>query len=153
GFTVVAVLTIALGIGATTAIFSVVNGVLLRPLPFPDAGRIVRVNEIVPQYGLFSVAPANFLDWRRQNGVFEQIAAFSAASATLAPAGGPGGVRGALVSWDVFDLLRVPPARGSAFTADQDKPGAEPVLVISHGMWQKRFGGDPAVVGRSVTVN
>src|SRR5262245_3987483 len=153
GFTVVAVLTIALGIGATTAIFSVVNGVLLRPLPYPGSGALVRVNEVVPQFGLFSVAPANFFDWRRQNSVFERIAAYNQSSATLSTAAGPERVQGALVSWDLFELLRVMPARGSTFVADHDKPGAAPVLIISHAMWQKRFGGDPGIVGRSVTVN
>src|SRR5262245_5542524 len=117
GFTIVAVLTIALGIGATTAIFSVVNGVLLRPLPFPDASSLVRVNEVVPQYGQFSVAPANFFDWRQQNTVFERIAAYASSSATLSTAAGPERVQGAQVSWDMFELLRVPPARGSSFAA------------------------------------
>ncbi|MFI5177103.1 MAG: ABC transporter permease [Vicinamibacterales bacterium] len=153
GFTVVAVLTLALGIGATTAIFSVVNGVLLRPLPYPDPEALVRVHEIVPQYGLFSVAPASFLDWRQQNTVFEHMATYSGASATITGASGPERVQGLQVSWDLFPLLRVQPLLGTMFTADQDKPGAPGVVILSYGMWQQRFGGDPGVIGRSITMS
>ena len=153
GFSVVAILTLALGIGATTSIFSVVNGVLLRPLPFPEPDALVRVHETVPNYGRFSVAPATFLDWRSQNGVFERIAAYSNASGTLIWSDGPERVQGASVSWDLFELLRVPPALGTGFTADQGRPGADNVIVLSHGLWQRRFGGDPDIVGRSVTMS
>ena len=110
GFTLVAVLTLALGIGATTAIFTVVNSVLLRPLPYPAAENLVRVHEIVPEYGRFSVAPATFLDWRQQNDVFERIAAYTTTSGTLLDADGPERIQGAAVYWDLFDLLRVTPA-------------------------------------------
>ena len=109
GFTIVAVLTLALGIGANTAMFSVVNGVLLRPLPFPDPDALVRVYEVVPQLGRFSVAPANFLDWRDQNKTFERMAAFTVGSDTLAEGDAPERVINAYVSWDLFDLLRVKP--------------------------------------------
>jgi len=153
GFTAVAILTLALGIGATSAIFSVVNGVLLRPLPYPGADSLVRVHELVPQYGRFSVAPANFLDWRQQNTSFERIAAYSTASATLLGADGPDRIPGAVVSWDLFELLRVAPALGAGFTAGQDAPGANNVVVISHDAWQRRFGGAGDVVGRSITLN
>ncbi|HKV98725.1 MAG TPA: ABC transporter permease [Vicinamibacterales bacterium] len=153
GFTIVAVLTLALGVGATTAIFSVVNGVLLKPLPYPDGDRLVRVHEIVPQYGLFSVAPATFLDWRQQNTVFEHIATYQGASATFIGPSGPERLLGANVSWDAFELLHVSPAMGTAFTAEQDQPGKNTVIVISYGMWQQRFGGDANVVGRSITLN
>jgi putative ABC transport system permease protein len=153
GFTIVAVLTLALGIGATTAIFSVVNGVLLQPLPYPDSDELVRVHEVVPQYGLFSVAPASFLDWRQQNTVFERIATYSGTSATLTGPGGPERIQGMQVSWDLFPLLRVQPILGTTFTADQDAPGANGVIVLSYGMWQQRFGGDPGVIGRSITLS
>jgi len=153
GFTVVAVLTLALGVGATTAIFSVVNGVLLKPLPYPEPDRLVRVHEIVPQYGQFSVAPATFLDWRQQNTVFERIATYQGASATFIGPNGPERLQGAQVSWDTFQLLRVSPALGSSFTAEQDQPGKNTVIVISYGMWQQRFGGEASVVGRSITLN
>jgi putative ABC transport system permease protein len=153
GFTIVAILTLALGIGATTAIFTVVNSVLLRPLPFPAAESLVRVHEVVPQYGRFSVAPAAFLDWRRQNTVFERLAAYMGTSGTLLDADGPERIQGASVSWDLFELLRVAPAAGSGFTASQDQPNAAGVIVISHGLWQRRFGGDRSVVGRSINLN
>ncbi len=153
GFTIVAVLTLALGVGATTAIFSVVNGVLLRPLPYPDSDRLVRVHEVVPQYGLFSVAPANFFDWRAQNSVFERLATYSGTSGTFTTENGPERVQGALVSWDMFELLRVAPILGTSFTAAQDEPGAPGVIMLSYGAWQQRFGGDPGVIGRSIVVS
>ncbi len=153
GFSLVAIITLALGIGASSAIFSVVNGVLLRPLPYPEPDALVRVHEVVPQYGRFSVAPASFLDWRSQNSVFEAIAAYSGSSGTFAWEDGPERVTGASVSWDLFPLLRVAPLLGGNFSVDQDSPGANNVIVLSHGLWQRRFSGDPNVVGRAVTVN
>lgn len=153
GFAVVAILTLALGIGATSAIFSVVHGVLLRPLPYPDSDALVRVHEVVPQYGRFSVAPANFLDWRSQNPVFERTAAYNAISATLSQGDDPERVQGAAVSWDMFDLLRVAPALGRTFRTDEDAPGTNNVIVLSHGMWQRRFGGDSGVPGRAITLS
>jgi putative ABC transport system permease protein len=153
GFTLVAILTVGLGTGASSAIFSVVNGVLLRPLPYQDPDTLVRVHEVVPQYGRFSVAPASFLDWRQQNTVFERIAAFNSSSATFTDSSGPERITGALVSGDLFDLLGVAPALGRSFRAEEDAPGKDAVIVLSHGMWQRRFGGDPAVLGRSVTLS
>lgn len=153
GFTVAAVVTLALGIGATTAIFSVVNGVLLRPLPYPDSGALVRVNEVLPRLGLFSVAPANFLDWRQQNTVFETTGAYTPDSVTMTFADGPERESGEAVSWDVFRTLRVTPAFGTTFTAEEDRPGAAVVILLSHSLWRDRFGADPAVVGRVIEVN
>ncbi|HUF47245.1 MAG TPA: ABC transporter permease [Vicinamibacterales bacterium] len=153
GFTLVAVLTLGLGVGATTAIFSVVNGVLLQPLPFPEPHALVHVHEVVPQYGRFSVAPATFLDWREQGTSFEHIAAFGGTSGTHVGDDGPERLTGAAVSWDLFELLGVRPALGSGFTADQDVPGANTVIVLSHRLWQRRFGGDASIVGRAVTLD
>ena len=154
GFTVVAILTLALGIGASTAIFSVVNGVLLRPLRLPTARTsLVRVHEILQKFGRFSVAPATFLDWRQQNTVFEHIGAFNATGATLVGSTGAERLAGGLVSWDMFDLLKVTPALGRTFRADEDVPGKDTVIIISHRMWQQRFGGDPGILGRSVTLS
>jgi putative ABC transport system permease protein len=152
-FTTVAVLTLALGIGATSAIFSVVNAVLLRPLPYADPASLVRIHEVVPQYGRFAVAPASFLDWRRQAASFERIAAYSSTSATFMHADGPERVPGAAVSWDLLTLLGIAPAIGASFSAAQDAPGAGTVIVLSHGFWQRRYGGDAAIVGRAVSVN
>jgi putative ABC transport system permease protein len=153
GFTIVAALTLALGIGATSAMFSVVNGVLLKPIPFPNPDALVRVYEQVPQYGRSSVAPATFLDWRAQNTSFERIAVYGNTSGTFAWSDGPERVTGANVTWDLFDLLGVKPALGPGFTADQEKPGANNVILLSHGLWERRFGSDPAVAGKPVTVN
>ena len=154
GFTITAVLTLALGIGASTAIFSVVNGVLLRPMPFADPGAVVRVNEIVPKIGRFSVAPATFLDWRQQNTVFSRLTAYTGSSATFT-ADGEDAVRisGVSVSWDLFELLGVAPQLGTTFVADQDVPGKNDVIVLSHALWQQRYAGDPHIVGRVVTVD
>ena len=153
GFTFVTIVTLALGIGATSAIFSVVNGVLLRPLPFPDSEELVRVYEIVPQYGRFSVAPGTFLDWKRQATVFERMAAISGGRATFAGAEGPEQVPGASVSAELFDLLRVQPMLGRTFTPSEDAPGRNSVAVLSHATWQRRFGADPGVLGRTISVN
>ena len=153
GFTLVAILTLAFGIGATSAIFSVVNSVLLQPLPFPNSDALVRIHEIVPQYGRFSVAPASFFDWRQQNTVFEHLIAYSSATATVDAGTGPERVTGAVVSWDTFDMLGVAPALGRAFRQEEDAPGKDGVVVLSHGMWQSRFGGDPAVLGKSIVMS
>jgi putative ABC transport system permease protein len=153
GFTAVAVLTLALGIGANTAIFSVVNGVLLRPLPYPDADSLVRVHEIVPQYGRFAVAPPNFYDWREQNTVFERMAMVQTGSVTLAQGELPERLPWAGVSWDLFELLRVQPIMGRSFAPEEDVPGKANVVVLSHGAWQRRFGGDPGVVGRPMNLD
>jgi putative ABC transport system permease protein len=153
GFTTVALLTLALGIGATTAVFSVVDGVLLRPLPYPEPDALVRVHEVVPQLGLFSVAPANFFDWRSQNAVFDRLAAYTSASATLVGPDGPERIQGMLVSWDLFPALRTAPAIGTMFTKEEDQPGGNRVVMLSHGLWLRRFGGNAGVVGTSVTLS
>jgi putative ABC transport system permease protein len=153
GFTIVAILTLALGIGATTAMFSVINGVLLRPLPYAEADRLTQVHEIVPRFGRFSVAPATFLDWREQNTVFERLVAYSDRSATFMDASGPERLPIAAVSWDAFEMLHATPVLGRGFRADEDTPGKAGVVVLSHGMWQRRFGGDPGVLGRAVSVD
>jgi predicted permease len=150
GFAAVAVLTLALGLGPTTAIFSVVNGVLLRPLPFPEPDRLVRVLEVVPKQGRFAVAPANFLDWREQNTVFEGMAAYTGGTDTFVGRDGPERLPMSWVSREVFELLRVGPAFGRVFLAKGHAHHNE--IVISHRMWQRRLGGDPGVLGRSITI-
>ncbi len=152
GLPAVAVLTLAVGIGANTAMFGVLRGVLLRPLPYPEPARLVRVFEIVPQYGRFSVAPAVFLDWRNEAATFEGLAAYNSGSATLSDGMTAERVAGATVSWDLFDVLRVRPALGRGFAPDEDGQPATAV-VLSYGLWQRRFGGDPRVLGRSLTLN
>jgi putative ABC transport system permease protein len=153
GVTGIVLLTIAFGVGATTAIFSLAYGVLMRPLPYAEPERLVRVFEVVPQYGRFSVAPANFLDWRQRQTVFERIAVYAGGTDTFVGPEGPERLNRALVSWDLFELLRVPPALGRGFRADEDVPNQNAVIILSHELWQRRFGGDPAVVGRAVTLS
>ena len=153
GFTLVAVLTLAFGIGATSAIFSVVNSVLLQPLPYPQPQGLMRVYEVVPQYGRFAVAPATFLDWRNQNTTFERLAVYGGSTATVDIGAGPERLTGLTASWDVFETLGVAPALGRTFRQDEDAPGKDGVVVLSHGTWQRRFGADPGVLGRTIAMS
>ncbi len=155
GFTVVALMALALGIGANTAVFSVVNAVLIRPLPYEDPDRLMMVFESNPQKGWkqFVASPANFLDWREQNQVFEQIAATSRASFNLTGEGEPERIPGSSVSGNLFDLLGVKPALGRAFSTEDDRDTSPPVVILSHGLWQRRFGSDANIIGRTLTLN
>jgi predicted permease len=153
-FTTMAVLTLALGIGANTAIFSVVNTVLLRPLPYNDADRLVMVWEQNPHRGWFEniVSAANFLDWKKQNDVFTDMAAFVSYQFTLTGENKPEEVAGELVTTNVFSVLGVQPLRGRLFLPEEDKPG-KGVALLSYGLWQERYGGDPGLVGKPITIN
>jgi len=156
GFTAVVVMTLALGIGANTAIFSVVNTVLLKPLPYKDAGRIVVVWEQNPERGWYNniISAANFLDWRKQNHVFTQMAAVDMfKSFNLADSSRPEEVGGEQVSTSLFSLLGVSPFKGRDFLPEEDQPGGPKVVILSYGMWQRRFGGDPGLVGKSISLN
>ncbi len=156
GFTAVAVLTLALGIGANTAIFSIVNGVLLRPLPFKDPERLVTVWERNPEHGYEAngVAAANFDDWRAQNQSFEQMALFRTASKMDLTVGDETErVTGFAVAANLFPLLGSNPLLGRGFTSEEEIPGREDVVVLGHRLWQRRFGGDPAVVGKSLLLD
>jgi putative ABC transport system permease protein len=155
GFTLAAVIVIALGIGANTAIFSVANTVLLRPLPYQNPDELVMVWETAPKLGFphNNVAPANFIDWREQNRVFAQIAAFGDNSVSLTGRGEPERIEGERVSTSLFPLLGVPPALGRVFTAEDDRSEAPRVIVLSHSLWQRRFGGAPSIIGQSLTLN
>ncbi len=158
GFTFVAVLTLALGIGTNTAIFSVVDAVLLHPLAFKDPSRLVAVWETNEQPGAETnprneVAKGNFYDWRAQNRVFEQMAAIAYANFNLIGVSRPERIQGALVSFDFFQTLGVQPALGRGFVAEEEKADGPLVAVISYGLWQRRFGGDPALIGHTHTLN
>jgi putative ABC transport system permease protein len=157
GLVFVAITTLALGIGANTAVFSVVNSVLLNPLTYKDPDRLVRVYEKRLQLGRTrNVASApDFLDWRAQNQVFDRMAAWTGWGANLTGEGGePERISGALVTADLFPLLGVEPLHGRTFLPEEDGPGDRGyVVVISHGLWQRRFGGDPSIVGSTVTLN
>jgi putative ABC transport system permease protein len=153
GFTAVAILALALGVGANTAIFSVVNGVLLRPLPFKDSDRLVRLGEWSKQVPTMSISYPNFKDWREQNHVFEGIAATQFDSYNLTGADEPERLLGRNVSWNFFDVLGVTPAVGRSFREEEDHAGAPRVCVISNSLWQRRFSSDQKIVGKAVTLN
>jgi putative ABC transport system permease protein len=155
GFTAVAVTALALGIGANTAIFSVVNTVLLRPLPYHDPDRLVMVWEDDTKGGYPRDTPsaANFVDWREQNKVFEGMGALADQSFNLTGAGDPERLEGKRASANLFNLLGVEPMIGRGFLPEDDQPGAGRVVVLSHGLWQRRFGADPSVVGRQLELN
>ncbi len=152
-FTLVAVVTLALGIGANTAIFSVVNAVLLRPLPYRDPDRIVTIHNYRANQNHVNVNGADFLDWREQATVFEQIAALANGAVDLSGSGEPERLTAGLVSADLFQVLGVAPAYGRAFTPAEDEPGNEQVVVLSHRLWQRRFGLDPQIIGRTLTLD
>ncbi len=155
GFTVVAVLTLALGIGANTAIFSVVNTVLLKPTPYKDAGRLVTVwgQNLAKGVTTDLVSAPDFADWRAQNHVFEQMAASTDAAYTLTGLGEPLAVTAYQFSPDFFHVLGVKPLMGRTFLPDEDQPGKNYVAVLSYRFWQSRFGRDPNIVGRAVTLD
>ena len=152
GFSIVAIATISLAIGANTAMFSFVNGLLLRPLPYPGSDRIVRVLERLPNGGLNGVSTLNYLDWTAQNNVFEYIAAETAWRATLT-GGEPLVVRAARVSPHYFDIFGATTALGRTFLPNEDQPGKDRVALLSHVLWASRFGADPGLVGRNILLN
>jgi predicted permease len=154
GFTVVALITLALGIGANTAIFSVVNGVLLQPLPFPDSDRLVSLREVnLVKQPDAQIAPGNFLEWQRQNTVFAQLETYRTVSYNLSGDGNPERLLGARVSYGMFKLLGVQPVVGRYFLPEEDQPGREKVVLISNGLWQRRFGANPSVVGKTLRLS
>src|ERR1700730_10326702 len=154
GFTAVAVVLLALGIGANTAIFSVVNAVLLRPLPYKDANRLVMVWEQNPHRGWFEniVSSANFLDWKKQNHVFAGMAAFKSHSFNLTGTNKPEEIAAERVTTNLFSVLGVQPLRGRLFVPEEEKRGSA-AAVVSYGLWQQRYGGDPALVGKDISLN
>jgi putative ABC transport system permease protein len=154
GFTLIAVVTLALGIGANTAIFSVVNAVLLQPLPFKEPDRLVMVRETcLPKFPEFSVSPGNFLDWKRQNTVFERLVAIRGASFNLIGAGDPEQVRALHVTDGFFAMLGGRPQLGRDFLPEEDKAGRANVVMLSHGFWQRRFAGDPKILNQNITLS
>src|SRR5688572_5159678 len=153
GFSAVAIATIALAIGANTAMFSFVNGLLLRPLPYPESDRIVRVLERLPSGGLNGVSTLNYLDWANQNAVFEYVAAEVGWRATLTGADEPLSIRGARVSAHYFDIFGARPALGRTFLPGEDQPGNDRVVLLNHVLWESRFGSDPAILGRAIVLD
>jgi putative ABC transport system permease protein len=153
GITFVVILALALGIGANTAIFSVVDAVLLRPLPYVESDRLVFLNETSKVMDEISISYPNFTDWRNQNQVFEKIGVYNRDSYNLTGAGEAERIITGQVSADLFAALRVNAAIGRVFNNDEDKPGGSPVVVLSYGLWQRRFGGQASIVNQSLTLN
>lgn len=155
GFAVVAVLTLAIGIGANTAIFSFVDGVLLKPLPYANADRIMRVLEKPPgdPEARNGISTINFLDWQRQNSVFQYMAARTGGSVTLTGVNNPVQLRGARMSAHGFDILGVKAVLGRTFAADEDQPGKSRVAVLSHSLWASQFGSDASIIGRVIQLD
>src|SRR5262245_58092630 len=148
-FTSIAIITLALGIGANTAIFSVVNAVLLRALPFNEPERLVRLSSVRVNdpNSRISVSYADFLDWQKETSIFAHAACYSGGNAVLTLGEEPERIRTALVTEEFFDALGAPMRLGRAFTAEESKSGS-PVVVISYGLWQRRFGADPNIIGQ-----
>ncbi|MGA8598350.1 MAG: ABC transporter permease [Bryobacteraceae bacterium] len=153
GFTSAALLTLALGIGATTAIFSVVYAVLLRPLPYKDPSRLIVLNETTPKVGTVSVSYLNFLDWRAQSRAFSEMAAVHGGGFNLAGITQPENISGLAVSSNFLSMLGVHPFLGRAFDPSEEKAGTAPVVLLSYSLWQSHFGGDRSVIGRVITLD
>ena len=155
GFTIVAVLTLTLGIGATTAIFSVVDAVLLRPLPFPHANRIVQVLRHYDEGDEAAVSVPQYLDWHKRNHVFDHLAAFPVlpSGMNLSGTGEPQHVQSIGVTNEFFPIMGIEPLLGRTFSPEEDQPGGANVVVISHGLWKDYFGGDPAILNRQIQLN
>jgi putative ABC transport system permease protein len=155
GFSLVAILTLALAIGANTAIFSAIDAVLLHPLPYPDPDRLVIVQETLPRYALHGIAPTapDFAEFRRQATCFSQVAAVTSAVATLTGDGQPEDVPALRVTASAFPMLGVVPVVGGLFTSDDDQPGRDHVAILSEGLWTRRFGRDPSIVGKNIQIN
>lgn len=160
GLTSVAVLSLALGIGAISTIFSFTNGIMLRPLPYNDPERLVLLDETALKRGISSMGVSfpNFLDWRQQSQSFEDIACYDTGGFAIA-GGGPGGgaepeqLKGAFVSQGLFEILGVAPILGRTFSADEDQPDHDQVVILSYGLWQRRFGADPNILGKTILLN
>jgi putative ABC transport system permease protein len=153
GVTIIVIIALALGIGANTAIFSVVNAVLIRPLPYDESDRLIFLNEKSPVLDEMSISYPNFLDWRSQNQTFEKIGVFNRASYNLTGSGEAERIVTGQVSADLFSVLRVNALHGRVFTNEEDKPGGTPVVVLSYGLWQRRFGGQLSILNQAITLN
>jgi len=150
GFTAIAILTLALGIGANSALFSVVNGVLLNPLPYPEPNQLISVYARTSEFGTSSITFLNFLDWQKDNHSFTGIAAHRGENYFLTGTGEGERVRGYMVSAEFFDVLGVNPILGRNFTTEEDRVGGAPVALISAGLWARKFSSSPDIIGKSI---
>src|SRR4029078_6113803 len=153
GVTIIVIVALALGIGANTAIFSVVNAVLLRPMPYDESERLLFLNEKSPVLDEMSISYPNFLDWREHNQTFEKMGVSSRASYTLTGTGEAERIVTGQVSADLFSVLRVNPLLGRVFNNEEDKPGGTLVVVLSYALWQRRFGWQMSVLDQPITLN
>src|SRR5262249_12248555 len=158
GFTVIAVITLGLGIGANTTMFSVINGMLLRPMPFKDPARLMHLDEKAPKAGFETagLSVPDFGDWRSRSRSFERMALYEEVSFTLVSGGATERaerIDGARVTASLFPLLGVEAAQGRHLLEEEDKPGAAPAAIIGYGLWRRRFGGDPGIIGRAVRID
>src|SRR5262245_44860755 len=153
GFTLAAVSVLALGIGANSAIFSVINTVLLKPLPYPDPDRLGMFMNVVPQGSSAGASPTRFNIWRRLTGAVQDVSAFRASVVNFTGIGDPEQLPAAQVSVDFFKLFGAPVVAGRTFDANEDLPNGGHVVVLSEGFWKRRFGGDSTVVGRTLTLD
>lgn len=152
-FSLIAIFTLALGIGANTAIFSVVNGVLLNPLPFHDSQQLVSMFEKIPNFDNGSISYPNFVDWRRMNRALEGIAAYRSTGFTLSGNGEPERMHGEMVSAGFFEILGVNPLLGRTFSIDEDRLGANPTVMITEGLWKHKYGGRKDVIGQRMVLD
>ena len=152
-FTAAALFTLALGIGANTAIFSVVYGILLRPLPFRDASRLILLNETTPRVGNVSVSYPNFQDWRAQSRAFSEMAAVSVVHFNMTGISQPEHIDGLAVSPNFLSMTGITPVIGRSFTAEEEKAGTTPVLLLSYALWQSHFAGDRGVIGQTIRLD
>ncbi len=152
-FAIAAILTLALGIGANTAIFSVVNGVLLNPLPYPDANRIVTLFEIIPNFKDGSISYPNFLDWQRMNRTFSALAAYRTAGFNFSNEGDAEQLHGEMISAGFFEILGVNPVIGRTFNKEEDRHGADPTAMISEGLWRRKFGSARNIIGQRLILD
>jgi predicted permease len=153
GFTLVAVLALALGIGANTAMFSVVNSVLLRPLPYAEPETLLKLYTSMPQFRDASISYPNFLDWQQRSRSFEAMAAYRSTSFNLTGSANPERLRGEMASATIFPVLGIKPIIGRAFTADEDRKGGAQVAVLTSSYWKTRFGSNPQIIGRTLTLD
>src|SRR5512146_1995940 len=153
GFAFIAIVTLALGIGANSAMFSIVNGVLLRPMPYPQSERLLKLYTRMPQFDQGSVSYPNFLDWQQRSRSFEQMAAYRNESFNLTGEASPERLRGQMVSASLFPVIGVKPIVGRVFTTEEDRRGAAPVVVLTSSFWRTRYGADPGIIGRALTLN
>src|SRR5262249_28101492 len=153
GFTMTAVFTLAFSIGSNTAIFSVVNGVLLKPLAYPEPPRLARVFTTTRHFPKFPLSPFNCLDDREHNSVFESFACYLRHDLQLSQEEGGERLFGMRISSGFFRTLGIPPMLGREFTLDEELPYEKTVVVLSHGLWQRRFGGDPNIIGKTIRLS